>query len=263
MYNKTGYPEKDDLVICTVERLLPSSVNVSLDEYKKIEAMIHVSEISRKWVRNLKTYMKIGKKLVCKVMQANESENLVTLSLRRVGSGQMRNKMAEWASENRANDILEVIAKQIDLTTKQIYEKFGDKVLAEYGLLNPILIEIAKGDEEIFGELKIEKSLAEKLKDLIQKRITLPKAEISGLITMSTSDTNGLQAIKDTVKSGQEHAKKKKVEMKLIYLGAPKYQIKVISDDFKKTEDGLAEIIETMTQHLMHHKGTLVFKRTE
>ena len=174
MYVKKGYPEKDDLVICTVEKLLPSSIVVSLDEYEKIDAMIHVSEIPRKWVRNLKTYVKISKKLVCKVMQVNETENLVTLSQRRVGVGQHRNKMSEWANEKRANDILEVIAKQLGLTTKQIYDKFGNKVLEDYGQLYPVLLDIAKGEENIIKKLNIEKPLADDLSDLIKKRITIP-----------------------------------------------------------------------------------------
>ncbi len=263
MYNKIGFPEKEDLVICTVERLLPSSVIVTLDEYNKIEAMIHVSEISRKWVRNLKTYMKISKKLVCKVMQVNPTENLVTLSLRRVGTGQQRNKMSEWANENRANDILEVIAKQIGLTTKQIYEKFGDLLLEEYGLLYPGLLDIARNEIDIAKKLKVEKSLAEKLTELIKKRIVLPKAELSGLITMSSDASNGLQIIKDTIKNGFDHAKKKKVDLKIIYLGAPKYQLKLIADDFKRAEEGLSEIVETMTNYMEHHKGSLVFKRVE
>ncbi|MEK6923527.1 MAG: S1 RNA-binding domain-containing protein [Nanoarchaeota archaeon] len=263
MYNKIGYPEKEDLVVCTVERLLPSSVIVTLDEYNKIEAMIHVSEISRKWVRNLKTYMKIGKKLVCKVMQVSPNENLVTLSLRRVGMGQHRNKMSEWANENRANDILEVIAKQIGLTTKQIYDKFGDIILEEYGLLYPVLLDIARDEIDIVKKLKIEKSLAEKLIELIKKRITLPKAELSGLITMSSHEPNGLQIIKDVIKNGFDHAKKKKVDLKIIYLGAPKYQLKLVAGDFKRAEEGLSEIVETMTNYMEHHKGSFVFKRVE
>ena len=263
MYVKKGYPEKDDLVICTVEKLLPSSIVVSLDEYEKIDAMIHVSEIPRKWVRNLKTYVKISKKLVCKVMQVNETENLVTLSQRRVGVGQHRNKMSEWANEKRANDILEVIAKQLGLTTKQIYDKFGNKVLEDYGQLYPVLLDIAKGEENIIKKLNIEKPLADDLSDLIKKRITIPKAELSGLIIMSSSDSNGLQIIKDTVKAGIDDAKKKKVNLSINYLGAPKYQIKIIADTFKRAEESLSEIIEIMTETIEHHKGNLVFKRVE
>ncbi len=91
MYQKKGYPEKDDFVICTVKNLLPSSVIVDLDEYENKEGMIHVSEITRKWVRNLRTYMKVGTKCVCKVMNVYEERNEINLSVSRVGAAQHRN----------------------------------------------------------------------------------------------------------------------------------------------------------------------------
>ena len=130
MYQKKGYPEKDDFVVCTVKNLLPSSVIVILDEYENLEGMIHVSEITRKWVRNLRTYMKIGTKTVCKVMSINKERNEINLSVRRVGAAQHRNKLAQWSNEKKANDIFEVFAKQNKIKVKEVYTKIGNIILS-------------------------------------------------------------------------------------------------------------------------------------
>jgi len=58
MYKKHDLPKKEDLVICTITEATPSSVFVTLDEYDKVTGMVHVSEISRKFVRGMKTYLK-------------------------------------------------------------------------------------------------------------------------------------------------------------------------------------------------------------
>lgn len=261
MYRKKGFPEKGEFAICTIKRVLPHSVFVDLDEYEKKEGMIHVSEISRKWVRNIKTYMKIGTKLVCKVMDVDPAKSFINLSVRRVGASQKRMKQTEWANEKKANDILEVFAKQNKQTTKAIYNKIGNKILEKYGLLYPVFLEVSSAGSAPLEEAGIEKGLAGKLTELIQKRITPPKAEIKGTITMSSAATNGLEVIKSAVVKAKELAKKKKVEFDIKYLGAPKYKFKIISDDFKTAEGALKELKEQISDFMREREGSFELLR--
>ena len=263
MYQKKGFPEKEDFVVCTVKTILPSSVVVDLDEYEKKEGMIHVSEISRKWVRNIKTYMKVGTKLVCKVMEVKPDENLITLSVRRVGAAQHRNKMAQWTDEKKANDILEVFAKQAGLTPKAAYEKVGNKILESYKLIYPTFMKIAREGEKILSDLKVERDVVKGLTELIQKRITLPKAEISGIITMYSAASNGIEIIKQAVSKATEIAKAKKVDLKIRYLGAPNYKFDIIASDFKTAEDILKEISSSITKLMESAEGSAEFRRED
>lgn len=261
MYQKKGFPEKEDFVVCTVKTILPTSVVVELDEYEKKEGMVHVSEIARKWIRNIKTYMKVGTKVVCKVMEAKPAENLITLSVRRVGAAQHRNKLAQWTDEKKANDILEVYAKQIGLTSKAIYEKVGNKILESFGAIYPTFVRIASEGEKVLQDLKIEKDIVKSLTELIQKRITLPKAEISGVITMSSAASNGVDVIKQAVTKAAEIAKAKKVDFVIKYLGAPNYKFNIIAPDFKLAEDILKEISVSITKLIESSEGSIEIKR--
>lgn len=261
MYQKKNFPEKEDFVVCTVKNILPSSVIVDLDEYEKKEGMIHISEIARKWVRNIKTYMKVGTKLVCKVMEVKPAENLITLSVRRVGAAQHRNKLAQWNDEKKANDILEVFAKQTGLTPKAVYEKVGNKILDEYGVIYPIFIKMAHEGEKILLDLKVEKDIVKKLTELIQKRIVLPKAEITGIISMCSAASNGIEVVKQAIAKATEIAKTKKVDFEIKYLGAPNYKFKIIAPDFKLAEDVLKEICISITKLIESSEGLVEFKR--
>ena len=262
MYQKKGLPEKNDFVVCTVKKILPHSVFVDLDEYDNKEGMIHVSEIARKWIRNIKTYMKEGTKVVCKVMDVDPAKNHINLSVRRVGASQKRMKLAEWSNEKRANDILEVFAKQNKLTTKKIYDSVGNKLLEKYGLLYPVFLEVASVGSAPFDDAGIEKKLSAKLTELIQKRIVPPKAEIEGLLILSSTASNGLEIIKSAIEKAKELAKKKKVNFEVKYLGAPKYKFKIISDDFKTAENALEEIEDLLSNFMKKNEGTFELSRS-
>ncbi|MBI4095596.1 MAG: S1 RNA-binding domain-containing protein [DPANN group archaeon] len=261
MYKKSGLPEKNDLTICTIKEATPSSVFVTLDEYEKIEGMIHVSEITRKWVRGMKTYLKAGSKLVCQVMNVDTQKNFVNLSSRRVGPGQQRNKMQEWNNEKKANDMLEVFAKQAGMAPKAIYEKIGNKIIIKHKLLYPFLQEVAKHGEAKLIELGADKQQSHDFAEFIQKRIILPKAEINADIAMQSSASDGGEIIKKVVAEAREMAKAKKTEVDIKYLGAPRYKFKLVAGDFKLAEEAFKAITEQMEKTLNKNEGAFEIKR--
>ena len=101
-YKKNGFPEEGEIVLCTVKKILYHSVFAILDEYKHIEGMIHISEISPGRIRNIRDYVKEGKQIVCKVLNINKQKGNIDLSIRRVGTNQKRNKNSEWKQETKA-----------------------------------------------------------------------------------------------------------------------------------------------------------------
>jgi len=63
LLKKEGFPERDEFVLCTVTNIQFHSVFVDLDEYVK-PGMIHISEISPGRIRNIRDFVKEGKKVV-------------------------------------------------------------------------------------------------------------------------------------------------------------------------------------------------------
>ncbi len=55
---KVGFPKESEIVICTVTNIQYNSVFVKLDEYKNLQGMIHISEISPGRIRNLRDFVK-------------------------------------------------------------------------------------------------------------------------------------------------------------------------------------------------------------
>src|SRR3990167_9616471 len=89
LYKKKGMPEVNEVVMCTVKKVLFHSVFVDIEDYG-LEGMIHISEVSPGRIRNIRDYVKEGKKIVCKVLKVDEVKGHIDLSLRRVNEAEKR-----------------------------------------------------------------------------------------------------------------------------------------------------------------------------
>jgi translation initiation factor 2 subunit 1 len=258
MYQKEKLPEKNDLIVCTIDKVHPHECFVNLDEYKDIAGVIHTSEMDRRWVRNMKVYLKIGRQLVCKVMDIDQQNRQVNLSIRRVGEGQRRAKLQFWKNEKRADDLLQFFSKKNKFDIEKLYAKLNENIIDDYGGIYVFMLEVAKMGEDILKELKIESKPAHELFTLIQQRIKIPKAEINGELNIHSTKGDGLNAIKKSIESIRDLAKKSDYDIKVIYCGAPKYSLCISADDKKKAERALEEII-TKLQSMLGGKSNVEF----
>ena len=86
MVKRKGFPSVGEVVLVTVKNITPYSALCTLDEYPGKEGMIHVSEVSGKWVRDIKKFVKKGKQYAAKVTRTDESKGHINLSLKRLST---------------------------------------------------------------------------------------------------------------------------------------------------------------------------------
>src|SRR5215472_18294836 len=111
--SENTFPEVGDLVVATVNKVEDYGAYVKLDEYAGIEGLVHISEISTTWVRNIRDHARQGQKLVLKVLRVNPNRNQIDLSLRRVTGREKSEKMLEWKKERKADAILRSAAEKL------------------------------------------------------------------------------------------------------------------------------------------------------
>jgi len=259
LVNKDRFPQEGELVLCTVTRIQYHSVLVELDEYKRT-AMIHISEISPGRIRNIRDYVKEGKKIVCVVLRIHKDRNHIEVSLRRVSENQRRNKVNEIKQEQIAEKIVEFIAKKLKKDYKPLLRSIQESVSKKYESLYECF-EDALADDKLLAGLGIENSLAKELNEVISQRIKPHEVEIKSEIRLESYRPDGVDIIKQALRQGIDAAKSNIKSIDIVFAGGGRYILSIISEDYKPAEAALKKATEAITAFIEKNDGTAEFKR--
>ena len=72
MSDQLNSPEEGELVVVTVKNVKQNGVYVDFDEYPGLEGFIFIGEIASGWVKNIRTFVRDGQRLICKVMRTKK-----------------------------------------------------------------------------------------------------------------------------------------------------------------------------------------------
>jgi len=236
---KKGLPEESELVLCTVTKIYPHSVFVSIDDYENKEGMIHISEISPGRIRNIHDYVTVGKKIVCKVLQINRERGHIDLSFRRVSEGQKREKAEQIKRQQKAEKIVEFVADKLKTDKYKLYDSISDKVSSNYECLHDVFEEFIT-DETALKALNLPKEVYDVLAETIRQRIKPPEVRIEGEIKLKTFAPNGI----DIVKNVLTEAEKINKSVTIKYKGGGGYIVTIIHEDYKDAEKVMKQITD-------------------
>lgn len=240
LYKKTGFPEESEITMCTVTKVQHHSVFVKLDEYG-YDGLVHISEVSPGRIRNIRDFVKEGKKIVCKVLRVNQQRGHIDLSLRRVSDGQRRTKVDEIKQEQKAEKIVEYVAKQLKIDFKKLYEELMKAIFEDYDQLHLLFIDIIH-DEADLSDYKLDKKTEQELTKTIKQRLKPISVSIKGTLELSSTASDGVEVIKKSLKKGLIGE-----GIVLKYIGAGKYGITITAPDYKKAE----KLLENSSQAIL------------
>ena len=261
LYKKKGMPEENDIVICTVKKILYHSIFVYLDEYEHKEGMIHISEVAPGRIRNLRDYVKEGKRLVCIVLKIHKDKGHIDLSIRRVPMSMRNNKNEEWKQEIKSEKLLEYIGKQIKTDLKTMYKKVGNKLIDHFGLLQIAFNEIAVQGKAAIAELKIPSKEADLLVSIVQEKIKPPEVKVTATFVLQSTSPSGVIDIKESLEAGEKLAQKKKWKANFVYISAPKYKAEIFANEYKVAEEELEEISKVILKEAKKRKVSAEIQR--
>ena len=254
LFKKQGFPEEDELVLCTVTSVQYHSVFVNIDEYGKT-GLIHISEVSPGRIRNIRDFVKEGKKIVCKVLRVNKEKGYIDMSLRRVNESEKRRKIDEIKKEQNAEKIVEIAAKKIGIKTEQLYDEILGKIKSSS--LNEFFEQAAK-DKNVLENIGLDKKNLKVIEETIQQRIKPAEVEIRGKLKITTFALNGIDLIKESLRKAEDVAKNK---ISINYLGSGMYRFMVKASDYKEAEKLMKNATEAAISYVTKNAGTAEFSR--
>ncbi len=260
MSQKMGWPEVGELVVATVERITDYGAYVKLDEYDK-EGLLHISEISSTWVKNIRDFVREKQKVVLKVLRVNTTKEHVDLSLRRVTKRDKREKIQLWKKEKRAESLLSNASEELNISAKEMYEKAGVPIQEKFGRIYKGLETTAKEGATVLMELGIPKDIAVVLERIAKERIRMPVVKITGLLELECTKPDGVVIIRDTLLRAKKMKKSKGTEVRVYTVSPPSYRIEVLAQNYKKAETLLKKATDAALQTITKMGGRGNFKR--
>lgn len=238
------YPEEGELVLCTVEKILRTAAFVRLDNYNKTGILV-TSEISPGRIYNIRDFVTINKKIVCKVLRVDKATGHIDLSLRRVSIKDRTEMLSKYKKERDALAILSRAIKE-----KEKLDQIITKIKKERSLFD--FLQSVKEKPELLGQFGFgpgEKDTTLKLiKERIKAKAIRAKAKIS--VSASVEDPTGVETVKKAL-----DIKDRKVEV--TYLSAPFYLVSAEADSYKEANKLLSDVIEEITKRIKEVGGII------
>jgi len=257
---KVQWPEIGELVVATVGRITGYGAYVTLDEYGK-EGLLHISEISSTWVKNIRDFVREKQKVVLKVLRVNPRKDHVDLSLRRVGKRERRETIRSWKKDKRAESLLRDASEKLDISIEEMDEKAGALIQKKFGGIYKGLERTAKEGATVLTELGIPENIAATLEEIAKERIRISVVKITGLLELECTKPEGAVFIRDALVRAQNIKKSKGTEVRVYTVSPPNYRIEVLAEDYKKAEKLLQKAADTVLQTITKLGGQGTFKR--
>ncbi|MBI4018533.1 MAG: S1 RNA-binding domain-containing protein [Candidatus Aenigmarchaeota archaeon] len=239
MVKKRGMPGEGELVIARITKINPNSAFAFMEEYGK-EGMIHISEVSHGWVRDIRQHLKVGQTGVAKVMRIEG--NVISLSIKRVDENQRNQKTKEYNLEGKAERLLEIAAQRLGMTLEQAYEEVGYLLQERLGSIYEGFRSALNAPDKLQKRGVPEKWIAV-IKEIAEKNIEQKEFEFRARLIIKTYKPDGIDIIKQLLK------KAKSSGLDVRYIAAPEYLVKYRTKDAKKGEkligEKLSEIAKT------------------
>lgn len=242
-------PDEGELVVVEVTDIHEHSATVRIEGYDT-SGLIHISEVSRSWVRDIRQHVKEGEKTVAQVVEIEDGS--INLSLKRVNDNQKREKMEAWRKEEKADKFLQRVADETGTDIDDLYEAVAFPFQEEYGATFEGFERAAMGEAD-FDELGMDTELADAVSQVAKNNISLKRVEMEGEMEIRVPGGDGVSTIRDALQVGEN------VEVR--YRSAPTYAITVWGRNQEDAKQRMNEAVDSIRGKVEAGGGTFSFTK--
>ena len=248
-----GIPRKYDLVVCRITKIDSHSASCDVVEYK-INGLIYATEVAKRWVRDIREFLKEGQYIVCRVLDYDRNSNTLLLSAKRLTREESDRKLNEFKRERKSEKVLDLIAKKQNKTLEQAYSEVGHILQEEFGSLTKAF-EIATKNPPLFKNRGLPGSWVESIIDFLEKNASEKIHEITAKLKLISYRPNGVEVIKKSL------SKVEGFEVK--YISAPIYMLVAKGKNYKDLKSKIILTAEEITKEVAKSGGEGSFQIIE
>ena len=255
--NKEPFPKEGQFLIGRVVAIESQYIYVDLPDYEGLPSeecargMIHISEVSSRWVRNIRRIVRINQRIVLRVIKVVHDKGQIDLSLRRVNSAQKDIVQKEYKYASKFENLLQFLTEVegINLTLEDAYELIGWPIKDNYNFYQEAVEALKEEGEAILDELEnISDDVKKAFLKIIDENVEVSTVSIRGKLKLINTSYDGIDQIKSSLNKVLNVVEKPKETRKLeiSYIGAPFYRVDVISKDYIDAEGILSDALEVL-----------------
>ncbi|MFX0151140.1 MAG: S1 RNA-binding domain-containing protein [Candidatus Hodarchaeota archaeon] len=259
---ENNFPAVDELVIGTCTKLTPHGAYFEIFDYEKLgpeAGFVHISELSRTWVRNIRSHIREGQRAVVKILRIDTGRGEIDMSIRRVSEPQRRQKLNEFKQENRARGIIAVACEKVGESVEAI-EKI---LLGKFGSIYDGLIRAREEKVDMLTKLGIPKAAAQEIHQLAVKELEPPMVQLSGLMSITCYESNGSDIIAKFFQGYNKGFEKKhkgsKINIQVI--SPPDYRCVIEGVDWRTAEGIWKDVQDEVNSYFKPYDAEYSFER--
>lgn len=249
-------PEVGELVLGRVKEVRDYGAYVDVEEYPGYEGFVHVSEVSLKWVRNIREHLKEGQRKVFKIIRVNPQTLQADLSIRRVSQKERVEKLLEVKKKSKTKKVLKALE---DKNLKRLVEIISASIPDPVQLYQ-VFEGIAGGEEvsKFFPALNV--SEAEQLRKAVEQEIKVRELETKAEIILRCENRDGAKAIREAAEAAEKAAGPgEKLEIRT--KGAPVYGLFVKTSSRERAEEVIREAFKICDEVMKKYGGVAELKQ--
>ena len=256
-----GLPLRNELVVATVREVMGHGAYVSLDEYGDTRAYVHISELSRTWVKNIRVHVREGQRIVAKVLRIDPSKRQIDLSIKRVPEQMKKLKLLEAKRGQTAATLFKMIVDKMPEAERKNADDIIDILETHHELLYYGLEFASTATLKDITSLGIEENWAKVIRKITSENIVAATVEIKGTAEISIPGGDGVVHLREALIAGTDGVREKNSSVIIYTEGSPRYALEVHSEDYKIAERALENALERIEDIVERHNGSFAFTR--
>ena len=163
--------------------------------------------------------------------------------------------------KNRKGEaLLHSVAEKTGLHTHEVYQKAGAIIEEKYGLYEGFE-KVVKEGVEVLTKLDIPEDLAKVIAQVAEERIRIKMVKVRGVLEVRCMKPNGVKCIQDAFIGARKSHEAKDAKIEFCVIAAPRYSVEVSADNWKRAEELLEKVSESVVTNITKAGGHGSFKR--
>ena len=224
------------------------------------EGFIFIGEVASGWVKNIRSIVREGQRVVAKVIKVKKDKRSVELSIKSVSDERRRDTLQRWKNRQRAGQLLRIVGERSGWDDSKIAE-MNTELSETYGSLYAAFEETAIENNALKNE-GFEGDWIAVFIEIAVENIIPEFVNIRAIANIQIHGSEGIDIIRKALSAAEDCASKEdEVEVDAYYDGAPEYRIELKAPDWDIAESHWDSVEAAISEHINADVGKVEISR--